>query len=288
MSRPRSPGFRQWLFAAVPLLGVAALGIGAMASAQPSQPAASSLHWAMASSSLHNISSADAGQAARSLDSPNTIVQNLSPLSAAPVPSGWAGTDTALWRSYAQFAADVSAGAVPSYVKVAHYDNEAWPQTPEAEQRRPTFYERRFCALAHNEGLLCYLGPAKDLCNVLPQPQGDNNAQCYIDLNLAGKAARYADIIDIQAQTIEPAGARAYASFLRKTAAQARAANPDVLVLGNLSPSPGDTKLSPRRLYACAHAALPYVSGFYATVNAGDGEAMVSLLRRLDRSPGST
>jgi hypothetical protein len=282
MSRPRSPGFRQWLFVAIPLLGVAALGIGAMASAKPSEPAAAPVHWAMASSSLHNISSADAGQAVHSLDNPNTIVQSLSPLSVSPVPSGWDGTSTALWRSYARFAADVDAGAVPSYVKVAHYDNEAWPQTPEAEQRRPAYYERRFCALAHGEGLLCYLGPGKDLCNVLPQPRGDNNAQCYIDLNLAGKAARYADVIDIQAQTLEPAGARAYASFLRRTAAQARAANPDVLVLGNLSPSPGDAQLSTRRLYACAHAALRYVSGFYTTVNAGDGEAMASLLRRLE------
>jgi hypothetical protein len=273
---------RQWLLAAIPLLAVAALGVGAMASAQPSQPAATSLHWAMASSSLQNIRSADAGQAARSFDSPSTIVQNLSPLGSSPVPDGWDSTGTALWRSYAQFAADVRAGNVPSYVEVAHYDNEAWPQTPEAEQRRPLYYERRFCALAHSEGLLCYLGPAKDLCNVLPQPRGDNNAQCYIDLNLAGKAARYADVIDIQAQTLEPSGARAYASFLRRTAAQAQAANPNVLVLGNLSPSPGDAQLSARQLYACAHAGLRYVSGFYTTVNAGDGEAMVSLLRRLD------
>ncbi|HEV7399019.1 MAG TPA: hypothetical protein VGN84_01995 [Solirubrobacterales bacterium] len=281
MSRPRSTGARQWLFAAIPLLCVAALGIGAIASAQPSQTPTPPLRWAMASSSLRNISSVDAGQAARSLDRPETIVQNASPLSANPVPAGWASTGTALWRSYAQFAADVAAGAVPSYIKVAHYDNEAWPQTPEAEQRRPAYYERRFCALAHHEGLLCYLGPAKDLCNVLPQPQGDDNAQCYIDLNLAGKAARYADMIDIQAQTLEPSGARAYASFLRRTAAQARAANPDVVVLGNLSPSPGGAQLSAGRLYACADAALRYVSGFYATVNAGDGEAMVSLLRHL-------
>jgi hypothetical protein len=282
MSRHRSPGSRQWLFAAIPLLAVAALGIGAMASAQPAQPAATPLHWAMASSSLQNISSADAGQAARSFNSPSTIVQNVSPLSSSPVPDGWNSTGTALWRSYAQFAADIEAGKVPAYVKVAHYDNEAWAQTPEAEQRRPTFYGRRFCALAHSEGLLCYLGPGKDLCNVLPQPQGDNNAQCYIDLNLAGKAARYADMIDIQAQTLEPSGARAYASFLRRTAVQARAANPDVLVLGNLSPSPGDVQLSARQLYACAHAALHYVSGFYTTVNAGDGEVMASLLRRLE------
>lgn len=282
MSRPRSPVPRQWLFVAIPLLGVAALAIGAMASAQPSGYVGASLHWAMASSSLRNLSNADAGQAARSLDNPNTMVQDLSPLSASPVPSGWDGAGTALWRSYAQFAADVDAGAVPSYVKVAHYDNETWPQTPEAEQRRPAYYERRFCALAHSEGLLCYLGPAKDLCNVLPQPKGDDNAQCYIDLNLAGQAARYADVIDIQAQTLEPAGARVYASFLRRAAAQARAANPDVLVLGNLSPSPGSARLSAGRLYACARAGLRHVSGYYTTVNAGDGEVMASLLRRLE------
>lgn len=260
----------------------AVLGATGTASAQPSRSVGSTLHWAMASSSLHNISAANSAQASRDFDSANTVIQSSSPLTVDPVPSGWSSARTDRWASYAQFAFDVHRGAVPSYVRVVHYDNEAWSETPLAEQLHPSYYEQKFCALAHSHGWLCYLGPAQDLCNVLAKPSGDNDAQCYLDLNLAGNAARYADMIDIQAQTLEPEGANAYASFLRKAAAQARAADPKVLVLGNISPTPNGHTVSAQQMYACATAALPYVSGFYTTVEAGRGSTMVSFLQLLD------
>lgn len=280
----RGPEMKPW--AGLATLGAVAcaavLVTAGLSSAQTSTPFSAKLHWAMARSSLEHVSAVDPGQAARDFDSVNTLVQNSSPLSDRSTPPGWASKETDRWASFAQFAADVGQGAVPGFVKVVHYDNEAWPETPVSEQLHPAYYERRFCELAHRQGWLCYTGPGQDLCGVIAHPAGETYAQCYLGQNLAGKAARYADVVDIQAQALEAKGARAYASFLRRAAAQARAANPEVLVLGNIAPSPSERTISARSMYACAKAALPYVSGFYTTVGSGDGETMVSFLKLLD------
>ena len=265
------------------VIGLAAILVAAgLSAAAPAPTRASQLHWAMARSSLEHVSSADPVRAELDLDSPDTLVQNASPLDQNPTPTNWSTSSTEVWTSFARFAADVRAGTVPGYVRVAHYDDEAWAGTPLAEQRRPGYYQRRFCDLAHANDLDCYTGPAQDLCGVLDHPAHETYARCYLDLDLAGKAARYADVVDIQAQALEPRGARAYGTFLRRAAAQAHAANPDAIVLGNLAPSPGEATVPPSALAACARAALPYVSGFYVTVNAGEGEAMVAFLRLLD------
>lgn len=256
--------------------------VGLSSAGQEPATAGSKLRWAMARSSLENVASADAGQAARDFNTPSTLIQNSSPLREDPAPSGWDVASTDRWSSFSQFAADVRAGLVPGYVKVVHYDNEAWPETPPSEQRHPGYYQRRFCGLAHSHGWRCYTGPAQDLCGVLSHPAGETYAECYLDLGLAGKAARHADVIDIQAQALEVRGARAYGNFVRRAAAQARAANPEVTVLGNIAASPTGNHVSPRRMLACARAALPYVSGFYTTVNSGDGETMVRFLHLLD------
>ena len=114
-----------------------------------------------------------------------------------------------------------------------------------------------------------------------PTPRERPTRGVSFEENLAGKAARYADVIDIQAQTFEPRGYRAYGNFVRRAAAQAKAANPDVVVLGNISASPDGTAVDAAAMYGCAKAAMPYVSGFYTTVSAADGSTTASFLRRL-------
>jgi hypothetical protein len=270
---------------AATLVAMATVGVLAAAgfSAARSTPEAApdGAHWAMARSSLEHLVEADETGAARALNSPRTLVQGEVPMSTDPNPSGWSTTSTARWASYAGFAADVAAGQVPGYVKVAHYDNESWEQTPVAEQRHPAAFERRFCATAHAHGWRCLAGPGQDLCGVLAHPHGDNYAHCYLDLELARKAARFADVVDIQAQSLEPRGCRVYANFLRRAGAQARAGNPDVTVLANLSVSPSGHRVGSAQLYRCARAALPFVDGFYLTVAAGEGAEMMTVLSRL-------
>ena len=254
---------------------------GLSSAGQTASPRGSQLSWAMARSSLEHLIAANPTQARAAFDSPDTMVQNDPPLSRDPSPPGWSTSRTELWTSFASFRSAVAEGAVPSMVQVVHYDNENWSQTPLREQRRPGIFEKRFCDLAHANGWSCYTGPAQDLCGSISHPAGETYAQCYLDENLAGKAARYADVIDIQAQTLEPRGGRAYGNFVRHAAAQAKAANPDVVVLGNIAASPNGTVVDASAMYRCAKAAMPYVSGFYTTVSAADGPTTVSFLRRL-------
>lgn len=264
------------------------VAVGALAAAGPAgaRGGRSGLHWAMARSSLENLLRAVPRRAEREFSSPRTLVQNAPPLTRNPVPSGWGSTASERWRSYAEFAADVAAGVIPPYVTVVHYDNEAWPETPAAEQAHPIAYGRRFCGLAHSHGWSCYTGPAKDLCGVLAHPRGETYAECYLDLDLAGRSARFSDVIDIQAQSLEPRGSRAYGNFVRRAAAQAWAANPDVLILGNIAASPLGRAVPTARVLACARAALPYVGGFYTTVTPADGATMRALLSMLQRRAG--
>jgi len=243
---------------------------GLSSAGQSAVPDGSHLNWAMARSSLEHLIEAAPAQARATFDSPDTMVQNDPPLSRDPSPPGWSTSRTERWTSFAAFRVAIEEGAVPSLVQVVHYDNESWSQTPLREQRHPGLFERRFCGLAHANGWSCYTGPGQDLCGVIDHPADENYAQCYLD------------VIDIQAQALESRGARVYGNFLRRAAAQAKAANPDVVVLGNIAASPNGTAIDADAMYRCAKAALPYVSGFYTTVSAADGPVAADFLRRLD------
>jgi hypothetical protein len=235
----------------------------------------------MARSSLEHLLAVSPALTRHDLDTPGAIVQNDPPLERDPVPQGWQGSRTERFASFAAFRAAVAEGAIPAFVGTVHYDDEDWPETPVGEQRRPGLYAARFCALAHANGWSCYTGPGQDLCGVISHPAGETYARCYLAEDLAGKAARHAEVIDIQAQSLETRGPRAYAGFIRRAAAEARAANPDVVVLGDITASPEGIPVDLGRLLRCAKAALPYVSGFYTTVSAADAPATAALLRRL-------
>jgi hypothetical protein len=239
------------------------------------------LEWVMARSSLENLSAPTSDAAASHLDSARTIVQSDPPAS-DPRPEGWTVSRAEHFTSYATFLAAAEADEIPGYIETVHYDNESWSQTPLVEQHRPGLYEKKFCSLAHSHGWSCLTGPGQDLCGVLDHPQGDDYAHCYLDLDLAGKAARSADVVDIQAQALEPRGERAYSNFIRRAAAQARAANPDVRVLGNLSPTPNGTTVSTQGIYRAARAALPYVDGFYVTATDDTGVRMMAVVSQLE------
>jgi hypothetical protein len=263
----------------VSLAGAAALIWAGFSAADPSSVSHAHLRWAVARSSLEHLSAVDPGIAQRELDAPGALVQNDPPLLDDPTPAGWSSTSTEHWASFESFALDVADGEVPSYVDAVHYDAESWSQTPLDEQLHPAAYQRRFCGLAHEHGWACLTGPGQDLCGVLSHPRGETYAQCYLDLDLAGKAARYADLVDLQAQALEARGARVYSRFVRRAARQARAANPGVAVLANLSPSPSGGAVSAQRLAACAKRASPYVDGYYLTVPAGEAGPVAEAMR---------
>src|SRR5262249_7297774 len=114
-------------------------------------------------------------------------------------------------------------------------------------------------------------------------PGSGSNNSCYLNHNLAGSAARYADYTDIQGQANEPRGASAYAAFISAAATQAKAANPRVITLGNVSATPGGQSVSPATLTACARAVFGTgsgkVAGFYTTITDAGAATMAKFLQ---------
>jgi hypothetical protein len=149
------------------------------------------------------------------------------------------------------------------------YDPERWPRTPGVEQRDPATYLRRFAELAHAHGLRVIEAPARTLMAVAGancrRNAGETLERATLRCSLPASAARYADVVEIQSQ-VSQRDASAYASYVRTAAAQARAANPKVVVLAGLSTSPGDTAATSGELVAAAEAARGDVAGYYLSV----------------------
>ncbi|HEX6933897.1 MAG TPA: hypothetical protein VF162_17260 [Streptosporangiaceae bacterium] len=153
----------------------------------------------------------------------------------APPPTG---TPVARYRSLAAFEADAQAGTIHKAFRWVLYDPESWPDTPPAEQADPCTAMQSFGQLAHSLGYRVIHTPARDLALVPnasdPRRPGENITAWYLRTEMAGCAARYADVVDIQAQalTLDQAG---YASFVAAAGTQARAANPYAIQLAGVS-----------------------------------------------------
>jgi hypothetical protein len=152
-----------------------------------------------------------------------------------------AGQEVADFRSYAEFKKMIKQGTIPPSIHWVMYDNEQWPLTPADEQADPVRYEQLFARLAHRNGYQVILAPAQDLVPGFDKAsfQGGKAVwPSYLSMGLAAASARVADIYEIQAQPYEIGvyrSQRAYASFVAAAAAQARAANPRIVIYAGLS-----------------------------------------------------
>jgi hypothetical protein len=241
-----------------------------------------SVIWESANSSVANLTAIDPSLAADGPGAPGTLIQSTARVTRNPVQAGYHSLPTERWTSEARFAADAAAAAIPSYIRVAHYDNEKWSATPLVEQEHPSLYEKAFCQVAHAHGLLCATGPARDLCPVAYPRSGTLN-NCYLSHDMAGDAARYADYTDIQGQANELKGTSAYAAFITAAASQAKAANPRNITLGNLSATPIGQSVSPAQMSADARAVFgagtSQVAGFYITITSAGAASTAQFMR---------
>jgi hypothetical protein len=118
------------------------------------------------------------------------------------------------------------------------YDPESWQDTPVAEQVDPCAAMQSFGQLGHSAGYRVILTPARDLALVpntfVPKQPGEDISAWYLRTGIAGCAARYADVIDIQAQALTLDQA-AYTAFVEAASAQATAANPFAIQLSGVS-----------------------------------------------------
>jgi hypothetical protein len=166
--------------------------------------------------------------------------------------------------SVGKLAEAIDGGLLPGGTRAVLYDPENWPFTPPAEQRDPAAATARAWQLAHAHRLRLIVAPALSLTNVLA-PGKAPRWQRFLDLGLAAALAQSADVIELQAQSLER-DTTSYVSFVEAAAAQARAANPRVSVLAGLSANPPGAPVSISDLATAVRATLSLVDGYWLNI----------------------
>lgn len=218
--------------------------------------------WMVSGWNMQLIQQQDAHIAAYFFDTPNAFGIGTGPEEYHDVP-------TRKWASFAEFRSAINGGTIDPSIKAVAYDPEHWAQTPLIEQQHPKWYMHLFSQLANAYGYIASMNPARDLMGVegavCRAESGESYTHAFIRCNIAGEAARYANVYRIQSQALED-HLRAYGRFVGATLDQARTANPDVIVLGGLSTSavPGVTA---QMLYDAWAATHDIVNGYYVTIS---------------------
>ena len=145
------------------------------------------------------------------------------------------------------------------------YDPEAWSFTPVAEQRDPVRAAVRAAAVAHAHGLRLIVAPALNLTTVLDPAGQQPRWQEFLSLHLAGRLARAADVVEVQAQSLER-DTVVYASFVRTATSQATAANPGIAMLAGLSTNPPGAPVDGQHLAAAIQATRSAVAGYWLNI----------------------
>lgn len=185
----------------------------------------------------------------------------------APValPDSWKAILVQVFPSYASMQRAFEQRGVEPGVGAILYDNEAWQFTPTEEQHNFAEYNHKAADLVHAHGLIFISTPGVDLVRVLAPGSTGRRYDAFLELGIAGEAARNADVIDIQAQGSEMGVAR-YSSFVQGAAAQARAANPNVIVLAGISTNPSGQHVSADVIMRAIDATRSVVDGYWFNV----------------------
>jgi hypothetical protein len=183
----------------------------------------------------------------------------------AAIPRRWQAIPFASFTSFRAIESALEREALPPGTKGVMYDNEKWGFTPEEEQKDPARYEKFAADLVHAHGLLFLTAPAADLVAVLAPESRNNRYDTYLRLGIAAHAARYADVVDIQAQGAE-LNTGVYANFVRQAAAQAREANPKVLVLAGVSTNPSGQRVTADDILRAIAATRDSVDGYWLNI----------------------
>ncbi len=179
--------------------------------------------------------------------------------------TGFAAKPVVTFASAAALEDAMNSGQIPAGTYGVLYDPEAWSFTPAAEQRDPVLAATQAAAVAHGHGLRLIVTPALNLTTVLQPGSTQPRWRQFLDLNLVGNLARVADVIELQAQSLER-DSGTYAGFVKAAAAQASAANPAVTVLAGLSTNPPGTPVSSQHLTAAIQATRSVVAGYWLNI----------------------
>jgi hypothetical protein len=200
---------------------------------------------------------------ARILDDTQPFVMKGRNIDAAP--SRWNAIPFASFTSFRAMRNALAQGTLAPDVKGIMYDNEKWQFTPSVEQENPERYERLAADLVHSRGLLFISAPAVNLVAVLAPESPDKRYDTYLRLGIAAEAARYADVVDIQAQGSER-NTKLYANFVSQAAAQAREANPKVQVFAGISTNPSGQQVTAEDILRAIAATRDNVDGYWLNI----------------------
>ncbi len=245
-------------------------------------PALRTPYWILTGPNIAKLEAADASLAAHHFDTRRTYTLGNEDGIQNQVLPGYASTPTLKYESYARFYADVRNRRIDPSIRAVMYDPEAWPLTPYEEKRDPKRYMRQFAALAHRHGYFVINGPSRDLMTVrfayCGKRPGETLSRAYLRCRIAGEGARYADAFAVQAQVLERHPDQ-YRWFVSEARAQAKAANPDVVVLSNLATSPPNYVATPEMLWNAHEAVDDLVAGHMITINAPERGVAEEFLR---------
>jgi hypothetical protein len=222
---------------------------------KPSKP----ITWLINTSAISHLQSAGA-----STSLINTAFSNKTTYVISGSGTGTLGVPTATYGSYQGIVNAFASGALPGHFKAVIYDNENWSLTPTAEQKDPEHYDYLASQLIHQHKMIFIATPAADIVKA-SGTSVSNLYTTYLQLRIAAHAARYADVIDLQAQGTE-ANLSQFTSFVSSAAQQARQANPNVRVLVGLSTNPAGRTISSTQLYNAYNAARPYTDGYWLNI----------------------
>jgi hypothetical protein len=169
------------------------------------------------------------------------------------------------FASAAALEAAIRARQLPAGVFGVLYDPEAWTFTPEAEQEHPVQAATAAAAVAHAHGLRFIVAPAIDLTTVLSSGGTAPRWRQFLDLGLIRRLAKVADVIELQAQSLEQ-NTGAYTAFIKAAAAQASAGRPGIDLLAGLSTNPPGVPIEAQQLTAAIQATRSAVDGYWLNV----------------------
>jgi hypothetical protein len=139
-------------------------------------------------------------------------------------------------------------------------ENSVWEMTNTAEAHEQA------CALLHSLGLRVITFPANDIVWKLPPVPNRDQYQAFISRNIAGEAARHADIAGVQSQGLT-ADSAAFARYLRLARDQARDASAAIPFFGGLATERLGTLISARQMHEAYLATSDICDGYWINVN---------------------
>ena len=226
------------------------------------------LHWMVTGENVRKMSLVDPAGTERALNSADTYALGNPDGAHDQVPAGHRSVATLVYRSYRRFRDDVQAGRIAPSVRAVVYDAEGWEDTPDDEQRDPPAAFRRFAELARSRGYQVVTAPGRDLVSAAgacARRQGETLDHAFLRCEIAGHAARQADVVVVQAQAHQR-DPEAYRRFVARASDQARAANPGVIVVSALTTSGRDGPVTDSMLVAAAQSVRGMVAGHWVTI----------------------